>query len=310
MPRAVRFDRYGDVDVLRVDDVPMPEAEAGRVVVRVMAAGLNPGEIPVREGAFEERWPTRFPSGQGSDFAGVVEAAGAGADAFAVGDAVLGWSDERGAQADFVSVPADHVTAKPAGLPWTEAGALAVAGFTAISLRDAVDADEDDTVVVSGAAGGVGILTVQLLRRRGARVIGLASEGHHALLRGLGAEPLDYHGDDLADRVRAVATDGVTALLDTHGGGYVDLGVELGVPRERIVTIIDFAAAEEHGTATTGQAVSQSADHLAELAVLAADDGLVVPIEARYPLSEVREAYRRLAERHVAGKIVLDVAAG
>jgi NADPH:quinone reductase-like Zn-dependent oxidoreductase len=309
MPRAVRFDRYGDVDELYVADVPTPEAEPGRVVVRVIAAGLNPGEIAVREGAFEERWPTTFPSGQGSDFAGVVEATGPDVTDVVIGDAVLGWSDERGAQADLVSVPADHVTAMPADLPWEAAGSLAVAGFTALSLRDAVDAGPGDTVVVSGAAGGVGILTVQLLRRRGARVVGLASEAHHDLLRRFGAEPLDYRGDDLADRIRALAGDRVTALLDTHGGGYVDLGVALGVPRERIVTIIDFAAAERHGTPTTGQAASQSADHLAELAVLVAERDLVVPVHARYPLDRVRDAYRELAERHAGGKIVLNLLA-
>lgn len=310
MPRAVRFDRYGDVDVLYVADVPMPEATPGRVVVRVIAAGLNPGEIAVREGVFEARWPTTFPSGQGSDFSGVVAAVGSGVEDFAVGDAVLGWSDERGAQAEFVAVPADHLTPKPGGLPWDVAGALAVVGFTALSLRDAADATSDDTVVVSGAAGGVGILTVQLLRERGTRVVGLASPAHHDLLRRFGAVPLDYHGDGLADRIRAAAPDAVTALLDTHGGGYVDVGIELGVPAQRIATIIDFASAQRHGTTTTGQAASQSAERLAELAVLAADGELVVPIQARYPLSEVREAYRELAERHAAGKIVLEVAPG
>jgi NADPH:quinone reductase-like Zn-dependent oxidoreductase len=308
MPRAVRFDRYGDVDVLHIADVPTPEATPGRVVVRVIAAGLNPGEIPVREGAFEEQWPTTFPSGQGSDFAGIVEASAAGG--FAVEDAVLGWSDERGAQADLVSVPADHLTAKPAEVPWEVAGALAVAGFTALSLRDAADAGPDDAVVVSGAAGGVGVLAAQLVRRTGARVIGLASPSHHELLRGLGVEPLDYHGDDLADRIRAAAPDGVTAVLDTHGGGYVDLGIELGVPATRIATIIDFESAKRHGTTVTGQARTQSADNLAILAMLIAEGELTVPIEARYPLGEVRAAYRALAERHAAGKIVLDVLPG
>ena len=308
MPRAIRFDRYGDLDELYVADVPIPEATADRVVVRVVATGLNPGEISVREGALAEQYPAQFPSGQGSDFAGVVEAAGEEVQGFSVGDDVLGWSDERGAQADFVSVPADHVTPKSEDVPWDVAGSLAVAGFTALSLSAAANAGEGSTVVVSGAAGGVGVLTVQLLLAERVRVIGLASESHHDMLRRLGAEPLDYHGDDLAGRIRSMVPDGVAALLDAHGGGYVQLGLDLGVPAEKVVTIIDFESAKKLGTAVTGGTQSQSAEALARLAGLVGGGRLEVPIQSRYPLEAIRDAYRELAGRHAAGKIVIDVA--
>ena len=308
MPRAIRFDRYGDLDELYVADVSSPEAAADRVVVRVVTTGLNPGEIAVREGALAEQYPTQFPSGQGADFAGVIEAVGEGVQGFSAGDDVLGWSDERGAQADFVSVPVDHITPKPAEVPWDVAGSLGVAGFTALSLCAAASVGEGSTVVVSGAAGGVGVLTVQLLLAEGVRVIALASESHHELLRRLGAEPVDYHRDDLVGHIRSIVPDDVAAVLDAHGGGYVQLGLDLGVPSGKIVTIIDFESAKELGTAVTGQAQSQSAEALAHLADRVAQGDLEVPIQSRYPLEAIQDAYRELADRHTAGKIVIEVA--
>jgi NADPH:quinone reductase-like Zn-dependent oxidoreductase len=307
MPQAVRFDHYGGVDALYLAQVPELEALAGRVVVRVVSAGLNPGEIPIREGLLDERYPTTFPSGQGSDFAGVVTAVGAGVSNVVPNDFVLGWSDERAAQASYVSVPADHLALKPADVSWHQAGALAVAGFTALALRKAAAASSGDTVVLAGASGGVGALTVQLLVADGVHVIGLASAAHHDFLRDFGADPLDYHDEHLAERIRSRAPNGVAALLDAHGGGYVELGVELGLPRDRVVTIIDYEAAQKLGTATTGQVTEQSAENLAYLAERVAAGELVVPVEYVIPIDQVQDAYRRLAEGHTAGKIVLTV---
>src|SRR5579871_2552146 len=177
--KAVRFDEYGDVDVLRVADVPVPEPGAGQVLVRVRAAGINPGEAKIREGALHERWPATFPSGQGSDFAGVVERAGDGVTGIAPGADVIGWVDTRSSQAEYVVADAANLTAKPAGVPWEVAAAIPVAGFTAWAAVRAVGAGQGDALVVSGAAGGVGALTVQLAVRRGATVIGLAGPSNH-----------------------------------------------------------------------------------------------------------------------------------
>ena len=131
MSRAVRFDRYGDVDVLNVVDVPDPVAGDGEVVVRVKAAGINPGEATIRSGALHERWPATFPSGQGSDLAGVVEQVGPDADGWQPGDEVIGFSHDRSSHAELVAVDATQLTRRPAEVTWEAAGALFVAGTTA-----------------------------------------------------------------------------------------------------------------------------------------------------------------------------------
>jgi NADPH:quinone reductase len=304
MPRAVRFDHYGPVDVLQVVDVSRPEPAAGEIVVEVVSSGINPGEIAIRSGALHEVWPATFPSGQGSDLAGRVVAVGSGVTRWAVGDEVLGFSEKRSAQADYVAIPAEQATPKPAALDWDQAGALYVVGTTAYAAVRAVDLHDDDTVVVSGAAGGVGSLAVQLARRTGARVIGIASGGNAAWLQQLGVEPVEY-GDGLADRLRQLAPDGIDALVDTYGGGYVELAINLGVPPDRIDTIIDRPAAAQYGTKTDGNAAANNVDVLAELADLIVAGDLVLPIAASYPLEQVQAAYTELAERHTRGKIVL-----
>jgi NADPH:quinone reductase-like Zn-dependent oxidoreductase len=302
--RAVRFDDYGGVDVLEVREVDDPVAEPGRVVVAVRAAGTNPGEIAIREGALRDRWPATFPSGQGTDFAGVVADVGSGATGFAAGDEVLGWTEERASQAELVAVPADQLTAKPAGLSWEVAGSLFVASMAAYACVQAVDPQPGETVVVSAAAGGVGSVAVQLALRAGARVIGLAGEGNHAWLRGLGAVPVAY-GDGQEQRIRDAAGGAVDAFIDTFGSGYVDLAVDLGVAPDRINTIADFEAVARLGVSGQGTHAIATAPLLAQLATLVADGDVEFPIARTYPLEQVADAYRELARRHSHGKIVL-----
>jgi NADPH:quinone reductase-like Zn-dependent oxidoreductase len=305
MPCAVRFDRYGDVDVLNVVDVDRPVPAPGEVLVRVKAAGINPGEAAIREGLLHERWPATFPSGEGSDFAGVVEAVGSGVEGFAVGDEVIGFTHERASHAELVVAPADQLTPKPAGVSWEAAGALFVAGTTAYAAVRAVGAGSGDTVVVSGAAGGVGSLAVQLAVLAGATVIGLAGESNHQWLLEHGAIPVAY-GDGVVGRIREVTDGRVDAFIDTFGGGYVELAVEeLGVAPDRIDTIIDRDAAQRYGTNMEGTAAAASAAVLAELAELIDEGRLEVPIAKVYPLENVRDAFRELEKRHTRGKIVL-----
>ncbi len=288
--KAVRFDEYGDVDVLKVVDVPVPVPGPGQVLVQVKAAGINPGEAKIREGLMHARWPATFPSGQGSDLAGVVTQTGSGVTGFAAGDEVIGYTDDRASQAEYV-------------VPWEVAGALNVAGATAFAAVRAVALTEGDTVVVSGAAGGVGSLAVQLARRAGATVIGIASEANHEWLAGHGVIPVAY-GDGVADRIRQAAGK-VDAFIDTFGADYVELALDLGVEPSRIDTIVRFDAVAGHGVKAEGNAAGASASTLAELARLIADGQLELPIAATFPLSEVRDAYRRLASGHIRGKVVL-----
>jgi NADPH:quinone reductase-like Zn-dependent oxidoreductase len=304
MSRAVRFDRYGGIDVLDVVDVPAPVPGPGQLLIRVKDAGINPGEAKIREGLLHERWPATFPSGQGSDLAGTVEQVGDGVEESAVGDQVIGFTDNRASQAELVVVDAENVTAKPAGVPWPVAGALFVAGTTAYAAVRAVSAGSGDTVVVAGAAGGVGSITVQLAILAGATVIGLASEGNHAWLKGLGVIPVTY-GDGVGERIAAAASGGVDAFIDL-AGGYVQLALDLGVEPDRIDTIVDFGAGQKYGVKTEGTAAAANAGVLAELAQLIDDRRLDVPIARVYPLDQVREAFRELEQGHTRGKIVLE----
>jgi NADPH:quinone reductase-like Zn-dependent oxidoreductase len=305
MPKAVQFDQYGDVNVLKVVEVPQPEPGPGQVLVQVKAAGINPGEAKIREGLLHSIWPATFPSGEGSDLAGVVAAVGSGVTAFQPGDEVLGYVDTRASQAEYVVTEAEDLTSKPAAVPWDVAGALKVAGTTAVAMVRSVGAGTGDTVVVTGAAGGVGTIAVQLARLAGATVIGLASERNHDWLRAHDIIPVTY-GDGVADRIRAAAPNGkVDAFLDTVGGDYVQLALDLGVPAARVDTIVSFDAVEKFGVKAEGGAAVPGAGTLAELAELIAAGRLDVPIYATYPLDQVQDAYRRLAEGHLLGKIVL-----
>jgi len=178
--KAVQFDEYGAADVLKVAEVPQPVPGPGQVLVHVRAAGINPGETKIREGLLHSRWPATFPSGEGSDLAGVVEQVGPEVTGAALGDEVIGWVDTRSSHAEYAVVQAASLARKPGGVPWEVAGALPVAGFTAWAAVRAVALNAGDTVVVAGATGGVGSIAVQLARRRsGATVIGLASEPNH-----------------------------------------------------------------------------------------------------------------------------------
>ena len=304
--QAVRFDHYGEIDVLDVVEVPRPQAGPGRVVVDVVAAGINPGEASIRRGLLAERWPATFPTGEGSDLAGVVSEVGGGVDGVAVGDEVIGWSDERSSQAEAVSLPADQIVPKPPRVPWEAAGALYVAGTTAWATLDSVGLKAGEVVAVSAATGGVGSIAIQLARQRGATVLGIASAGNADWLESMRVTAVSY-GEGLGERLRAAAGGKLDAFIDCFGGGYVDLAVgELGVGPDRVDTIIDWEAGQRLGTHVDAMSTVKDVGRvIAELASLIEQGVLTVPIAATFPLQEVRAAYELLEQRHTRGKIVL-----
>jgi NADPH:quinone reductase-like Zn-dependent oxidoreductase len=234
----------------------------------------------------------------------VVDEVGEGVTGFAVGDEVIGYTDNRASQAEFVVVEAGHLVHKPAGISWEVAGSLFVVGATAYAMVRAVSVSAGDTVVVSGAAGGVGSIAVQLARNAGATVIGLASEPNHAWLASHGVIGVSY-GEGVADRIQAAADGKVDAFLDTMGGGYVELALGLGVRPERIDTVADYSAKKTYGVKVDGNAAGASPEVLAELAGLIDSGKLEIPIANVYPLDRVQDAYRELAQGHTHGKIVL-----
>jgi NADPH:quinone reductase-like Zn-dependent oxidoreductase len=306
MAKAVQFDSYGGLEVLEVRDVPHPVPADGEVLVEVRAAGINISEAAIRSGAVQHIFPATFPSGQGSDLAGVVAELGSGVTGFAVGDDVIGFSSRRSSHAEYVTVPATQLTRKPSEVSWEVAGSLYVAGCTAYGAVRAVHLAPGDTVAIAGAAGGVGATAVQLARRAGATVLGIAGPSNDAWLADHGAIPVNY-GDDLVARLRAAAPSGrIDALLDFFGGGYVAMAVEdLAIPPDRVDTITDFPAVERFGVQSAGGAEASSAAVLAELADLVARGELDVPIAGVFSLDDVRDAYRELEKRHTRGKLVL-----
>ena len=229
---------------------------------------------------------------------------GPGVTGVSIGDEVIGFTDDRASQAEFVLAEQQNLTPRPAAVPWEVAGSLFVAGSTAYAAVRAVGASSGDTVIVAGATGGVGSIAVQLTRLAGATVVGLASEAGHDWLTGHGVIPVSY-GEGAADRIREAAGGKIDAFIDAFGAGYVQLALELGVRPERIDTIANFSAVEQYGVKAEGSAAGASASVLAELAAMIAAGQLEIPVAATFPLSQVQDAYRRLAEGHVIGKIVL-----
>ena len=308
--RAVVFDGYGGPEVLRVADLPVPEPGPGQVRVRVRAAGVNPVDVKRRRGdfaAFAPAGPPQATSPQrpspqrlGNEYAGTVDALGSEVTGLAVGAEVLG-SAAGDAYADFVVVPAADVVPRPPGAPVEVAGALPAVGQTAHTALAAIGVEPGDTVLVHAAAGGVGTVAVQLARLLGARVIGTASPANHEYVRGLGAIPVAY-GPGLVDRIRELAPGGVDAALDLVGGEAIAASLALVADRRRIGTTVDARAAKEHGFQRVG---GRSTPALVELVGLVASGGLVLPVDASYPLESAPRAHARVEAGHVRGKLAL-----
>lgn len=297
MTRVVQYSELGSPDVLKIVEVDEPHAGPGQVRVRMRTAGLNPVDSKLRRGT--SRYASKVPSRVGRELAGVVDEVGEGAG-FAVGDEVFGCVPE-GTLADSYVGDAGLFARRPAGLDWDVAGGLALAGQTAWDAVASQSPGESDVVLVSAAAGGVGLVVSQLARRAGAIVIGTASEANHDFLKSLGVIPVTY-GEGLAARVREAAPGPVTIAFDQHGPETIETALELGVARERINTIATDAAAYGVQQVGRGPTNIETLDALANL-VVAGD--LVVPIEARYPLAEVVAAFEHLERGHLRGKIIV-----
>ncbi|MGW4160588.1 NADP-dependent oxidoreductase [Streptomyces sp. NPDC004788] len=308
--RAMAMPQYGGPEALTLMELPDPKVAPGEVLVRVEAAGINPVDWKMAAGGLDPIMVVHFPLVPGWDIAGVVAGNGLDSSEFAPGDEVFGYirkdSAEFGGYAEQVAVPVRMLARKPRALSWAQTAGLPLAGLTALQAADRVGATTGDTVLVHAAAGGVGSLATQILVARGARVIGTAGPANHDFLRGLGAEPVAY-GPGLADRVRALAPDGVDAALDFVGGESVDVSVELLRSPARLASVADHRAAAVGGHYVW---VRPDAPGLVTLAALADEGKLTVFVDKVLPLREAAEAWRLNAGGHTRGKLVLAVGPG
>jgi NADPH:quinone reductase-like Zn-dependent oxidoreductase len=307
--KAIVMNQYGGPDVLKLStDAPKPKVGPDSVLLRAKAAGVNPMDWKIREGRLDGLFQTDFPVIPGWDVAGVVERTGHAVSEFSPGDEVVGYVREdhvgRGTYAELVAAPVRTLGRKPSRLSWAEAAGLPLAGLTAYqALAKALGVNEDDTVLIHAASGGVGSFAVQIAVAKGAHVIGTASPANHDYLRKLGAEPVAY-GDGLADRVRRISPGGVSVVLDLVGGEALEVTPGLLTPTGRWASIIDPSVTERGGRYVF---VRPDTNDLAALASLVDDGRLTVPVAKTFPLAEAGEAQRLCAEGHTRGKIVLEM---
>jgi NADPH:quinone reductase-like Zn-dependent oxidoreductase len=299
---AVVYEEFGGPEVLHTSQVDEPHAGPGEVRVAVRAAGVNPFDYKLRRGFFKPNMPAALPAIPGYEVAGVVDEVGEGVTEFAVGDEVVGWS-KTGSYAEYALV--GSVAKKPADLPWAEAVALPVAGETSRRVLRELGLKDGETLLVNGAAGGVGAVGVQLAVALGATVIGTASEANHDYLRSLGAIPVLY-GEGLVDRVRAIAPQGIDAVYDVAGKGALPDSIELRGGTDRVITIADPGAADLGVPFSGGNtAPEEQVAGLREQLQLAADGKLTLKVAQTFTLAEAAKAAEISEGGHVSGKLVL-----
>ncbi|MFJ3910780.1 NADP-dependent oxidoreductase [Streptomyces vinaceus] len=304
--RAMAYETYGGTEVLTETRLPLPKLAPGELLVRVKCASVNPVDWKIMAGGLDPLMDVVYPVVPGWDVAGTVERVGIDTPEFAVGDEVMAYARKDyvhgGTFAEFVSVPVRAAAAKPASLSWQEAAGLPLAGLTAYQLLTRLATGKDDTVLIHGAAGGVGSFGVQIARALGARVIGTASPRNHDRLRVLGCEPVEY-GEGLVDRVRALAPDGVTVAAD-FVGGVLDVTQAVLAEGGRHASIADPTVL---GAGGQWMWVRPDAEGLAELGRLADAGQLKVTVAKTFPLAQLAEAFELSQTGRTAGKIVLEV---
>lgn len=308
--KAIAIDAYGGSDRLHMVDLPRPPVGPDVVLVRVVAAGVNPVDWRVREGQLAGFYPAHFPLVPGFDMAGVVDEVGAAVWEFAPGDEVCGYirrdDVQHGTYAELVPAPARTLAPRPRSMSFEESAALPLSGLTALQLLHAVTVERGDTVLVTSATGGVGHLAVQLAQHMGAKVIGVAGEANAEFLRGLGAQPVTY-GEGLADRLRAAAPGGVNAVVDTIGGVGLEIAATLlhEHEQERLASVVDPVAVRALG----GRYVWVRPDSLdlASLVAMVELKRLRVFLHRTFALADAAAAQDLVQAGHVRGKVALTV---
>jgi NADPH:quinone reductase-like Zn-dependent oxidoreductase len=309
--RAFVVPNFGDTGSL--GERAMPEPEDGQLLVHVRNAGVNAMDPIIRAGFAKNYMEHRLPLTLGLDYAGTVQAIGAGVDGFEVGDEVFGSVGKpyfgEGSFAEYVTVNAGLAAKRPAGVPPDVAAALPTAGATALAAVDALEAKAGDTIAVVGAAGGVGGFVVQLAALRGFKVIAVTRSEHADYVRGLGAsDVVDYTKGDLTAQLQAKAPEGLAGIVDVFHDAQQLLALAPAVRAGgRIATPAAMGAAEAFaGQPVTAHNVQAATDRVGELAALVADGSLKVEVEV-LPLAQAAEAIHRQSTRGNRGKLVLAI---
>jgi NADPH:quinone reductase-like Zn-dependent oxidoreductase len=300
--KAIQYSRFGGPEVLELVDLPDPHPGPGQIRVAVRAAAVNPIDWKVRSGMMGGE----VPQTTGREVAGVVDEVGDGVTDAAPGDRVFGFVAD-GAGAAELALLADYAPIPPS-LDFAQAAALPVAVETAVRTLELLGVRPGTTVLINGAAGGVGSAATQIARSRGARVIGTASPYNHEYLRSLGAEPTTY-GDGLVERVREIAPEGLDVALDAAGGGALPALVELTGDPERVVTIVDYAGAQHTGARFSGGLGTGRAVHaLRDIGTAIEAGQFSIRVAQTFPLEQIAEAHRLSETGHVRGKLILVLA--
>jgi NADPH:quinone reductase-like Zn-dependent oxidoreductase len=309
--RAATINEYGTPDQFVIQQLPDPPCGPDDVIVRVLGAGVNPVDTKIRQGYLAGAFVTHFPLVIGWDVSGVVEKVGPAIEDWQEGDEVFGYvrkdSLESGAYAERISVPYGLLAAKPSSLSHSEAAAVPLAGLTAYqTLIDKLHLQPGQTLLVLGAAGGVGTFAVQLAKSLGATVIGTSSPHSFSYLEGLGVdECLDYHVGPASEQLRHSGhPNGVDAVLDLRGGDVLADGLKALNDTGQLVSVIDPAVKDLGGHYMF---VHSDLEHLVELTRLIEDGSVTVPVEAAFTLEQVARAHQLMENGHVHGKVVLTV---
>lgn len=305
--RAVVYRRYGGPEVLEVVEIEEPKMAQDSVLVRIKAAGLNPADVALRQGAMAAAMDAWFPVIPGWDLSGVIEAIGPAVDELAVGDEVIGYVRQPilryGTYAEKIATPASSLVRKPLRATWAEAAGLPLAALTAYqAVVRHLQVKPGETLLVHGGAGGVGSLAVQIARAQGARVIATDAEINQDHLRSLGAEATVY-GDGLVERVRSLAPDGVHAVFDAVGRGSLAGTASLARPDVRVGSSVEPTG----HPGTIAIYARLDLEDLAAVVQLVDDAKVIVRVAATYPLEEAADAHRFLESGGARGKVILAV---
>ena len=299
--KAVQFSGYGGPEVVRVVEIDAPHAGPGQVRIAVRAAGVNPSDWKRRDGQYRAFEDVTFPAGFGVEASGIVDEVGSSVSGVSVGDAVFGFGENTMAESALLT----HWVRKPDDLPFEVAGGLPVIVDTATRALEEVGVSSGQTLLVSGAAGGIGSSIVQLARLKGITVIGTASAQKHDYLRELGAIPTTY-GPGLAERVRALAPLGVDAAIDVAGSGVIpELIAIVGEP-SHVLSVADFSA-ETYGAKFSHGPPKDPERISADAARLCADGLFRLRIERAFPLEKTAEAQVISAQGRVTGKLIISI---